>query len=213
MFNHSAQLSRCLALLIMGLVSSQAFAVLPTVTADPNTNNTNNTNNPTAHPVIVDPNLTNLIIGNQSIPRAPASASTNPSASSALTSRVLVSVVGRDASGQEALSPVTPQTRLASGNVLEYRGYITNQSGERVRNMKVTFDIPENMELISQADLEPNRAYGSIDGVKFQYMPLKMNVGGVLQDIPLSKYRAVQWDVPGLGLNEVAMVKYRLRVK
>lgn len=207
------------ALLGAGVLSSQAFAVLPTLTADPNAtaNNTNaynayqagsyNTNTTAAQPVLVSPQLTNLITGNQSVPRAAVADN------SALTNRVLVSVVGRDASGQEALSPITPQTQLTRGNVLEYRGYITNQGSERVRNMKVTFDIPANMELINQADLEPARAYGSVDGVNFQYMPLKMNVGGVLQDVPMSQYRAVQWEIPGLGLNEVAMVKYRLRVK
>ena len=202
------------ALLAAGVLSSQAFAVLPTLTADPNANNaayngynTGSYNNATAQPVIASPQLTNLISGNQSVPRAPAANN------AALSSRVLTSVVGRDATGQEALSPITPQTQVASGNVLEYRGYITNQGSERVRNMKATFDIPANMELISQADLEPARARGSVDGVNFQYMPLKMNVGGVLQDVPMSQYRAVQWEIPGLGLNEVAMVKYRLRVK
>lgn len=202
------------ALLAAGVLSSQAFAVLPTLTADPNSNNaaydgynTGSYPSATAQPVMASPQLTNLISGNQSVPRAPAANN------AALTSRVLVSVVGRDATGQEALSPITPQTQVASGNVLEYRGYITNQGSERVRNMKVTFDIPANMELISQADLEPARARGSVDGVNFQYMPLKMNVGGVLQDVPMSQYRAVQWEIPGLGLNEVAMVKYRLRVK
>lgn len=202
------------ALLAAGVLSNQAFAVLPTLTADPNSNNaayngynTGSYTSATAQPVMASPQLTNLISGNQSVPRAPAANN------AALTSRVLVSVVGRDATGQEALSPITPQTQVASGNVLEYRGYITNQGSERVRNMKVTFDIPANMELISQADLEPARARGSVDGVNFQYMPLKMNVGGVLQDVPMSQYRAVQWEIPGLGLNEVAMVKYRLRVK
>lgn len=202
------------ALLAAGVLSSQAFAVLPTLTADPNSNNaayndynTGSYTSATAQPVMASPQLTNLISGNQSVPRAPAANN------AALISRVLASVVGRDATGQEALSPITPQTQVASGNVLEYHGYITNQGSERVRNMKVTFDIPANMELISQADLEPARARGSVDGVNFQYMPLKMNVGGVLQDVPMSQYRAVQWEIPGLGLNEVAMVKYRLRVK
>lgn len=202
------------ALLAAGVLSSQAFAVLPTLTADPNSNNaayndynTGSYTSATAQPVMASPQLTNLISGDQSVPRAPAANN------AALSSRVLTSVVGRDATGQEALSPITPQTQVASGNVLEYRGYITNQGSERVRNMKATFDIPANMELISQADLEPARARGSVDGVNFQYMPLKMNVGGVLQDVPMSQYRAVQWEIPGLGLNEVAMVKYRLRVK
>ena len=60
--------------------------------------------------------------------------------------RILASVVGQDPQGQEVLSPVNAQTRLASGNVVEYRGYLTNNSPDRIRNMKVTMNIPANME-------------------------------------------------------------------
>ena len=127
--------------------------------------------------------------------------------------RILASVVGHDPQGQEVLSPVNAQTRLASGNVVEYRGYLTNNSPDRIRNMKVTMNIPANMELVSTSDVEPTRAFGSMDGANFQYMPLKTNMNGVLQNLPMAYYKAIQWDVPGLGLNEVAMVKYRLKVK
>lgn len=127
--------------------------------------------------------------------------------------RILASVVGQDPQGQEVLSPVNAQTRLASGNIVEYRGYLTNNSPDRIRNMKVTMNIPANMELVSTSDVEPIRAFGSMDGVNFQYMPLKTNMNGVLQNLPMAYYKAIQWDVPGLGLNEVAMVKYRLKVK
>ena len=127
--------------------------------------------------------------------------------------RILASVVGQDPQGQEVLSPVNAQTRLASGNVVEYRGYLTNNSADRIRNMKVTMNIPANMELVSTSDVEPTRAFGSMDGANFQYMPLKTNMNGVLQNLPMAYYKAIQWDVPGLGLNEVAMVKYRLKVK
>ena len=132
---------------------------------------------------------------------------------SQVQTRILASVVGRDPQGQEVLSPVNAQTRLASGNVVEYRGYLTNNSPDRIRNMKVTMNIPANMELVSTSDVEPARAFGSMDGVNFQYMPLKTNMNGVLQNLPMAYYKAIQWDVPGLGLNEVAMVKYRLKVK
>ena len=46
--------------------------------------------------------------------------------------RILASVVGQDPQGQEVLSPVNAQTRLASGNVVEYRGYLTNNSPDRI---------------------------------------------------------------------------------
>ncbi|ELA09312.1 hypothetical protein MOMA_02865 [Moraxella macacae 0408225] len=127
--------------------------------------------------------------------------------------RILASVLSTDSQGQQVLSPITTQTKLTSGNVIEYHGYIINKSSERIRNVTVTFDIPANTELLSLEDLSPVRAKGSTDGVKFQNMPLKTNTNGVLQNLPIKYYKAVQWDILGLGLNEVATVKYRVRVK
>ena len=69
------------------------------------------------------------------------------------------------------------------------------------------------MKTISTTNKKPTRAFGSMDGANFQYMPLKTNMNGVLQNLPMAYYKAIQWDVAGLGLNEVAMVKYRLKVK
>lgn len=130
-----------------------------------------------------------------------------------LETRILASALSTDAQGQQVLSPITAQTKLTSGNVIEYHGYITNKSPERIRNVTVTLDIPANTELLSLEGLSPTRAKGSADGVKFQNMPLKTNINGVLQDLPMQYYKAVQWDIAGLGLNEVATVKYRVRVK
>lgn len=130
-----------------------------------------------------------------------------------LETRILASALSTDAQGQQVLSPITAQTKLTSGNVIEYHGYITNKGAERIRNVTVTLDIPANTELLSLEGLSPTRAKGSADGVKFQAMPLKTNINGVLQDLPMQYYKAVQWDIAGLGLNEVATVKYRVRVK
>lgn len=124
-----------------------------------------------------------------------------------LRSAVTAAVVGADGS----LIPVTPQTRLASGNVVEYHGYIINNSPERVKNMKVTIAIPANMELVSKPSPEP--VYGSNNGIQYAYMPIKVSVGGMVQDAPLSYYKSLRWDIAGLGLNEVAEVKYQVRVK
>lgn len=174
-----------LALMAASLATSvTAMAVLPTVALDP--------------------------VDNSQV--APVTSVIAPVANQIQT-RILASIVSQDPQGQEVLSPINAQTRLASGNIVEYRGYLTNNSADRIRNMKVTMNIPANMELVSTNDVLPTRAYGSMDGTNFQYMPLKTNMNGVLQNLPMSYYKAVQWDVPGLGLNEVAMVKYRLKVK
>ncbi len=200
-------------------VTGSAFAVLPTVTLDPTMDLTPTSPAPampvntptapvtatmtTAMPTLVAPtmNATNAQV-----------AAVNP-AISQIQRRLLASIVARNASGQEVLVPVNAQTPITRGMILEYHGYIINRSQERVRNMKVSFDLPKNTELTAMSDMSPARAMGSMDGMNFQYMPLKSNVGGVLQDLPMSYYKAVRWNIEGLGLNEVAEVKYRVVVK
>ncbi|MFW2178302.1 MULTISPECIES: hypothetical protein [unclassified Moraxella] len=172
------------------LATTTTFAVLPTVTLDPNASNpfpiqTTSTNGSINPIVNARPQLDNQLFGY---------------------------IVGTDAQGQESFIPVTAQTNVSAGNVIEYRGYITNNSPDRVRSMKVTYAIPANTELLS-TQVSPERAYGSADGQNFQYMPLKTNASGTLQNLPMAYYKAVRWDIQGLGLNEVAEVKYRVRVK
>ena len=208
-------------------VTGSAFAVLPTVTLDPTmdlvptstapamTTTAMPVNTPTtpvtatmttAMPTLVAPTMNAT---NAQVAAVPA---VNP-AISQIQRRLLASIVARNASGQEVLVPVNAQTPITRGMILEYHGYIINHSQERVRNMKVSFDLPKNTELTAMSDMSPARAMGSMDGMNFQYMPLKSNVGGVLQDLPMSYYKAVRWNIEGLGLNEVAEVKYRVVVK
>ncbi|KAF0567677.1 hypothetical protein FQV37_1907 [Psychrobacter nivimaris] len=139
-----------------------------------------------------------------------ASASSNSSAQ-AVNSRITASLVSVDANGQEVLVPVDTNTRLQSGNVLEYQGYFTNTNADRVRKMTVTMSIPEQVELLKT--VAPEFPYGSVDGNSFARMPLRTKVDNQLQDVALKYYKAVRWDLEGVGLNDTVAVKYRARVK
>ncbi len=149
------------------------------------------------------------------LPAVDVSQATNATATvdEKIHSQITASIVAKNAQGQEVLQPVNAQTKLETGNILEYHGYITNNSPERIRNMKVTFSIPDNMELLNLVDISPIHPQGSIDGKAFHYMPIRVQIGGVSQELPLKYYKAIQWEVKGLGLNEVALVKYRVKVK
>lgn len=140
-------------------------------------------------------------------------ASTNSGNSSvqAVNSKVTASLISVDANGQEVLVPVNANTRLQSGNVLEYQGYFTNTNADRVRKMTVTMSIPEQVELLRT--VSPDFPYGSADGDTFARMPLRGKVDNQLQEIPLKYYKAVRWDIEGVGLNDTVAVKYRARVK
>ena len=129
----------------------------------------------------------------------------------AVSSKITASLISVDANGRELLAPVTANTRLQSGNILEYQGLFTNTNPDRVRKMTVTMSIPEQVEMLG--GITPDFPFGSVDGNAFARMPLRANIDGKLQDVPLKFYQAVRWDLDGLGLNETVMVKYRARVK
>ena len=129
----------------------------------------------------------------------------------AVNSKITASLISVDANGQEILVPVNANTRLQSGNVLEYQGYFTNTNADRVRKMTVTMSIPEQVELLRA--VSPDFPYGSADGNTFARMPLRGKVDNQLQEIPLKFYKAVRWDLEGVGLNDTVVVKYRARVK
>lgn len=129
----------------------------------------------------------------------------------AVNTKITASLISVDANGQETLVPVDANTRLQSGNIVEYQGYFTNTNSDRVRKMTVTLTIPEQVELLRV--VSPEFPYGSADGETFARMPLRGRVDNQLQEIPLQYYKAVRWDIEGVGLNDTVMVKYRAKVK
>lgn len=129
----------------------------------------------------------------------------------AVNSKITASLVSVGANGQETLVPVSSNTRLQSGNILEYQGFFTNTNADRVRKMTVTMSIPQQVELLGA--IAPDFPYGSVDGNNFSRMPLRGQIDGKVQEIPLQYYQAVRWDLEGIGLNDTVQVKYRARVK
>lgn len=149
-------------------------------------------------------------VGNPAAVQAATNTSSQSSAQ-AVNSKITASLVSVDANGQEVLVPVNTNTRLQSGNVLEYQGYFTNTNADRVRKMTVTMSIPDEVELLNT--VTPDFPYGSVDGDNFARMPLRTKVDNQLQDVAMKYYKAVRWDLEGVGLNDTVAVKYRARVK
>lgn len=209
------KLSKPFALCIMVFALSNANAVLPAVATD-------NTvmDNTTAVPLIpqIVPSVTRSV-SIQPVQIQPTQMqSVSPiamgmTAQNQVQTKLTASVVAVNPQGGEMLAPITPHVQLPKGSVIEYHGYIINNSPERVKTLKATFDIPTGTELQSSNSVSPQPAYGSNDAMRFNYMPIKSNINGVLQEVPMSYYKAVQWDIAGLGLNEVAEVKYRVVIK
>lgn len=129
----------------------------------------------------------------------------------AISSKTVAALVSVDAQGQPALKPIDANTRLRKGNVIEYHSYFTNTSADRMRNMVVTMSIPAGVKLVGQ--VSPENASASVDGQNFSHMPLRGQINGQMQDVPLDYYQYLRWNLEGLGKNETAVVKYRAVVQ
>lgn len=138
-------------------------------------------------------------------------ASPNVSAQTAGIDSVVNAFIVQNMGGQETLVPVNVGTTVKSGDILEYQGLFTNNSGERVRTMDLTLSIAGGLELIG--DVNPKNVQASLDNSRFVRMPIRANIGGQIQEVPLSQYKALKWTVEEIGLGATAVVKYRARVK
>ena len=168
---------------------------------------------PTPEPELDDPSsVENAAIAQQNtVNNSATNNAATGSSAKAVTSKITAALVSVDANGQETLVPVDANTRLQSGNIIEYHGYFTNTNQDRVRKMTVTMTIPKQVELLEV--LAPEFPFASVDGNTFARMPLQGVVNGQRQEIPLQYYSAVRWNIEGLGLNETTAVKYRAKVK
>lgn len=113
--------------------------------------------------------------------------------------------------GEESLQPLTASDTVTKGDVVEYQGLFTNQDTNRVRSMNATLDIPNGAELIG--GVSPSVVMASVDGKRFTYMPIRANINGQVQELPLSYYKTLRWTIEDLGIGATAVVKYRVVIK
>lgn len=109
-----------------------------------------------------------------------------------------------------ALTPITPTTQIRSKDVIEYHAYLPNRSPDRIRSMTVTLEIPQGVTFAH--NVSPLGATASVDNINFGKIPLQTNYQGQLQNVPDPLYRSLRWVIEDVGVNGVAVVKYRALV-
>lgn len=194
------------------MLSISACAVLPTATTEVGEVRyvavpTAKINAPTTNKIATNSVATNQVITSQ----ATTHQTTSQTTTSVLVPVVNAFVVKTDATGQETLLPVNVGTPVKAGDVLEYQALLTNHSPDRVRQAEVTLSIASGLELVG--GISPEFAHASIDGSRFVRMPIRANVNGQIQVLPLSRYKALRWTVEELGIGATAVVKYRAKIK
>lgn len=122
---------------------------------------------------------------------------------------VIASLVKVNEQGQETKQPITSNTQLKTGDIIEYQGNFTNLTESVVASMQVTLSIPESTVLLQQPD---KLVLASVDGNKFYQMPLKASVNGEVKALELSRYRALRWTISNLESKQTANVVYRAKL-
>lgn len=105
----------------------------------------------------------------------------------------------------DTLTPVDAGMTLQSGDVVEYQAYLTNRTGEHMRSATAVFHIPVGVQLLN--DISPVGYFVSSDGVNF---------GRAVANAPqatLETYKALLWNVQDIGIDGVAVVKYRAKIQ
>jgi uncharacterized repeat protein (TIGR01451 family) len=107
--------------------------------------------------------------------------------------------------------------KVSPGDLLEYKVRYVNKGVGPAKNLVVTLPIPAGLELAAATDT-PKAALASLDGQRFEPMPIKRAVKQadgkeILQDVPLSQYRALRWQVEQLDAGKSANFSARARVE
>jgi uncharacterized repeat protein (TIGR01451 family) len=112
---------------------------------------------------------------------------------------------------------VAAADKVSPGDLLEYKVRYVNKGTGPAKNLVVTLPIPQGLELAPATD-SPRAALASLDGQSFEAMPIKRAVKQadgkeILQDVPLSQYRALRWQVEQLDVGKAANFSARARVE
>jgi uncharacterized repeat protein (TIGR01451 family) len=107
--------------------------------------------------------------------------------------------------------------KVAPGDLLQYRVRYSNTGATAANNLVVTLPIPKGLEFAAATD-SPRAALASLDGEKFEPMPIKRLVRQAdgketLQDVPTASYRALRWQVDQLQAGKVVNFTARARVE
>ncbi len=107
--------------------------------------------------------------------------------------------------------------KVSPGDTLIYRVRYSNKGTTPANNLVVTLPIPKGLEYLPSADL-PKAAAASLDGDRFEAMPIKRLVKSVdgqeaLREVPLSQYRALRWTVEQLQGGKSVTFSARARVE
>lgn len=126
---------------------------------------------------------------------------------------VMTASVVRSTEAGEVLEPITAQTKVNSGDLVEYHVFLTNNGNDRIRDMRVALQLPKGTQFTGMTSPDLG-VQGSLDGVRFGFMPIRYPADtGELKNVPFNQYQALRWNVQEVGIGATAVIKYRALVE
>lgn len=110
--------------------------------------------------------------------------------------------------GQSVLKPVT---KANSGDTIQYTAAYRNNIEKPMTDVVITLPVPVNMVYTSNSTPAPVQA--SLDGAKFEAIPIKRLVNGKMVEVPTAQYRALRWVVKYLPAQKEATVTMNTKVR
>lgn len=110
--------------------------------------------------------------------------------------------------GKQVLKAVS---RAKSGDVIQYQAIYRNNIQKPMTDLALTLPVPANMVYVSSSSPAPTQA--SLDGKKFENLPILRKVNGKMVEVPASQYRALRWIVKTLPAQQSTTVSLNARVQ
>ena len=110
--------------------------------------------------------------------------------------------------GKQVLKTVN---RANSGDVIQYQAIYRNNIQKPMTDLALTLPVPANMVYVSSSFPAPTQA--SLDGKKFENLPIMRKVNGKMVEVPASQYRAVRWIVKTLPAQQSTTVSLNAKVQ
>ena len=110
--------------------------------------------------------------------------------------------------GKQVLKAVS---RANKGDLLQYQATYRNNLQKPMTDLALTLPVPANMVYVSSSSPAPTQA--SLDGKKFENLPIMRKVNGKMVEVPASQYRAVRWIVKTLPAQQSATVSINTKVQ
>ncbi|MBA3493072.1 MAG: hypothetical protein H0T87_02820 [Gammaproteobacteria bacterium] len=123
----------------------------------------------------------------------------------------------RVVTGADSGERYMPAEHAKPGDLIEYRATYANQLQKNLSGVLATLPIPAGM-VYAPADITPKPVLASLDGVRFEPVPIKRMVRNpdgtkALKEVPLEEYHALRWTLDAIRAGQAKTVRARMRIK